>query len=415
VAAALSSHTVVIAEPINDAPAAAPDVIFLDLNLPDSPITPTKHGVRCRNNIETKDDPWAIVPELGERIRQRIRDSGPLRFRDWMNACLYDPDGGYYMGPGRKTGAGDDADFATAPTLHPFMAESVAKEAQDTWNLLGQPKDFTVVEFGGGEGDLARDALTWLDVNAKDFAANVSWIHVEISPAHQNLRKDGDPRIRHEETMPSKFKGMVLAHEFIDALPFNLLEWRKANWAEVHIGLDEQDQFREILGWPSRSAVEAAPKRAFEDGQRIIAMAEAQSWMADVVHALGNGRILIIDYGDTGKRLWVQGRQDASVRGFRGQQMVDPLHEPPGSCDITTNVDFTQLGQWATFDGFRPDLESQEAFLLRHGALETMATAPRNTVEEASAYLRLKQLVLPQAMGTAFKVMRLDRGLKFDS
>ena len=36
-----------------------------------------------------------------------------MRFVDWMEACLYDEEG-YYMRPGRKTGAGDDADFATS-------------------------------------------------------------------------------------------------------------------------------------------------------------------------------------------------------------------------------------------------------------------------------------------------------------
>lgn len=352
------------------------------------------------------------MSDLGTRLRDRIRQDGPLRFRDWMEACLYDPDDGYYMRPGRKTGPGLDADFATSPTLHPFMARAVAQEAADSWERLDGPDGFTVVEYGGGEGDLARDALATIDADHPELGACIAWIHVEISPTHRDAQADADPRIQHATQPPAGFNGLVVAHEFVDALPFHVLEWRKGNWAEVFVEADDVHGFTELYGIPSRSAVEAAPKRSFLEGQRVVAMADAQSWLADVTDSMGQGRILIIDYGDRGRRLWVPERTDASVRGFRDQMIVDPLHEPAGGCDITANVDFTQLEQWATFDGFRPhELESQEAFLMRHGALEALATAPKETVEDASAYLRLKQLVMPQAMGSAFKVLRMDRGL----
>lgn len=350
--------------------------------------------------------------DLPERIRQRIRDDGPMRFRDWMEACLYDPEDGYYMRPGRITGTGDDADFATSPTLHPFMAEAVAKEAIDAWSMAGQPTDFVVVEFGGGEGDLARDALTYIDHDAPDLANVLRWIHVETSPTHRAAQTSDDGRIEAADAMPDAVTGLVVAHEFIDALPFCILEWRKHNWAEVFVDVDDEGRFVELLGLPNRSAIEAAPKRKFEEGQRVVSMPDAQSWLIDVAEGLQRGRILIVDYGDQGKWLWTPERPDATVRGFRQHRLVDPWQEEPGTCDITANVDFTQLEQWATFDGFRAHgLETQESFLIRHGALEALAEAPKDTLEEASAYLRMKQLVLPQVMGTAFKALRLDRGI----
>ncbi len=57
---------------------------------------------------------------LADRLKERIATAGPLSWPQWMDAALYDPKAGYYTRPGRKTGAGDDADFATSPTLHPF-------------------------------------------------------------------------------------------------------------------------------------------------------------------------------------------------------------------------------------------------------------------------------------------------------
>lgn len=334
-----------------------------------------------------------------------------MPFRDWMEACLYDDEAGYYMRPGRKTGAGDDADFATSPTLHPFLAQAVAREAHATWEALGRPDDFTVVEFGGGEGDLARDSLAWLDAHAQDLAASVTWTHVERSPTHQGAQADDDARIRAAERMPDRCTGLVVAHEFVDALPVHWLEHRKGGWAEVHVALDAA-AFTPLLGVPSRTGIEAAPKRPLEEGQRVVAMADARRWIERVAAGLERGGLLVIDYGDLGKHLWTPDRADGTVRGFRDQRLVEDVLQDPGELDITASVDFTQLRVWALEAGFGDEsLESQEAFLVRHGALEALADAPRDSVEEASAYLRLKQLVLPQGFGAAFKVQRLWKGM----
>lgn len=334
-----------------------------------------------------------------------------MRFRDWMDACLYDEQDGYYMRPGRKTGAGDDADFATAPTLHPFMAESVAKQIQATWEDLGNPDDFSVVEFGGGEGDLARDALMALEAAAPGLAAVLEWTHVEASPTHRG-KQAGHERIRWSDRMPDAFTGVVLAHEFVDALPVHVLEQNKGNWGELMVDWDEDGQrFVESLGIPARRAIEAAPKRLVEDGQRVTAMADARAWMTETGHAIDRGAVMIIDYGDRGKRLWVPDRPDATVRGYRRQELVEDVLADPGEVDITSSVDFTQLREWAMGAGLREaSFETQESFLVRHGALEALAQAPRDTVEDASRYLRLKQLVMPQAMGSAFKVQVLVKG-----
>lgn len=351
------------------------------------------------------------MADLAHRLRQRIRQDGPLPFRDWMEACLYDPEHGYYIRPGRKTGPGPDADFATSPTLHPFLAQAVAREAASVWEALDRPASFQVVEFGGGEGDLARDALAWLDAHAPDLAAAVRWVHVEQSPTHREAQQGDDDRIEAADAMPPGVTGLVVAHEFIDALPVHLLERRKGGWAEVHITVAD-DGFAEILGVPSRTGIEAAPKRTLEEGQRVAGMADARQWLDDVAQGLQRGAVLVIDYGDLGKHLWVPDRPDGTVRGFRDQRLVEDVLQDPGDLDITASVDFTQLKMWAIDAGFQDGaLESQEAFLVRHGALETLAEAPKDSVEDASAYLRLKQMVLPQGMGAAFKVQRLWKGI----
>lgn len=335
---------------------------------------------------------------------------GPMRFERYMEASLYD-DGGYYMRPGRKTGAGADADFATSPVLHPFMGEAVAQEARAAWVAMGRPDPFIVVEFGGGEGDLAAAALGWIDRHAPDLAGVVRWCHVETSPAHRSAQQRGDPRVSWADEMPADVEGLVVAHEFLDALPFAWLERRKGDWAEVCVTAGPGG-LAETFGIPPRTVQDAAPVGDFAEGQRVVSMPRARAWCRDVASRLRRGLVLVVDYGAPGMALWNRDR-GGSVRGFHRHARIDDiLAAEPGSIDITASVDFERLGAWCREAGLDPaPLESQEGFLLRHGALEALNHQERDTVEGASRYLRLRQLVLPQGVGHAYRVLRAVRGV----
>ena len=99
---------------------------------------------------------------LAQRLRDRIRLEGPLRFDTWMEACLYDPAGGFYA---RGARIGREGTFATAATLHPAFADAILTE------VAGYE---TVVEFGPGDGSLAermwghgRGSIDWLSGSSR--------------------------------------------------------------------------------------------------------------------------------------------------------------------------------------------------------------------------------------------------------
>lgn len=325
-----------------------------------------------------------------------------MRFCDWMEACLYDPQDGYYSHSGHPAGTRPGTDYATAPTLHPFLAEAVAREATACWQRTGRAQDFQIVEYGGGDGRLAADAQAWLQ-REDHVLADAPWLHIEKGGA----TPQAGTRI---DEMPDDATGLVVAHEFVDALPFHLLERRKGGWAEVLVACDDDGRFVEALGVPRRRAIEAAPKRLLPEGHRVTSMVNARSWLGEVAAKLKAGSLLIVDYGDRGRDLWTPERRDGTVRGFREHTLVDDVLADPGRTDITASVDFTQLREWGLVAGLEEAaFMTQEAWLVEHGALETLAQHGRDNVEDASAYLRLKQLVLPQGFGSAFKVQRLDR------
>ncbi len=345
------------------------------------------------------------APAIPDRLRARIEREGPLPWPTWMEAALYDPDGGYYTRPGRKTGPGDDADFATSPTLHPFLAHCVAEEAAACWERLGRPAPFPVYEFGGGEGDLARDALAHLDEDHPELAAAVRWLHVEASPTHRDAQRAGaDERVAWTDGLPTAgTSGFVVAHEFLDALPFWWLERHDDGWRGLHVGLE--DGGFALLRGPAPDEAALAPD-GVPTGRRVAVMHAAKAWLETVAARLRAGGVLVVDYG--GDHVWRRDR-DGTVRTFRSHRHgLDPWLEP-GEQDITASVDFAQARAWAEAAGLRLAFEeSQEAFLMRHGALEALNRIDRSTVEGASAYLRLRQLLLPTAMGEAFRVARWE-------
>ena len=75
-------------------------------------------------------------------------------FAQVMHHALYDPALGYYgRGPRR---IGRSGDFYTAVSVGPLYGKLLAQAACDVWQSLGCPADFTLVEQGAHDGQLAR-------------------------------------------------------------------------------------------------------------------------------------------------------------------------------------------------------------------------------------------------------------------
>lgn len=63
---------------------------------------------------------------IEEKIIAQIHKEGPLRFHDFMEMVLYDPDTGYYTSPGEKTGSkGDYCQICSCMNHHIVMAETI--------------------------------------------------------------------------------------------------------------------------------------------------------------------------------------------------------------------------------------------------------------------------------------------------
>src|SRR5215468_5551394 len=100
------------------------------------------------------DGPMADLPE---RIAERIRREGPVPFDRYVDAALYDEDGGFFALGGGAGRAGRD--FVTSPEVGALFGALVARFLDRAWLELGRPDPFVVVDAGAGRGRLAADVL----------------------------------------------------------------------------------------------------------------------------------------------------------------------------------------------------------------------------------------------------------------
>ena len=100
-------------------------------------------------------------------ICQRIRESGPMSFAQYMQSALYVPGFGYYVS-GQPV-FGDMGDFQTAPMVGSLFGECLARQCLQVLESLSptaldddaeksrskHQEPLAVLEFGAGNGDLA--------------------------------------------------------------------------------------------------------------------------------------------------------------------------------------------------------------------------------------------------------------------
>ena len=175
---------------------------------------------------------------LGDAIARLIRDEGPIPVSRYMALCLGDPRHGYYM---TRDPFGAGGDFTTAPEISQMFGELVGLWAAHLWHAMGAPERLRLVELGPGRGTLMADALRALKV-VPALRAGVSVHLVETSPvlrAAQARTLSGAAEPVWHDRIETALEGpvIVLANEFLDALPLDQFVATEAGWRERLIGL----------------------------------------------------------------------------------------------------------------------------------------------------------------------------------
>jgi NADH dehydrogenase [ubiquinone] 1 alpha subcomplex assembly factor 7 len=331
---------------------------------------------------------------LGDRLRARIADEGPITFAAFMQAALHDPEGGFYA-RGPRIGRGGA--FATVPTLIPLFAEALAADLRALFDELGRPDPFTVCEVGPGDGTLAAELARAL----ADLPLQL--VLCEPSAGLRAIQLTRVPSARHvslDELEP--VVGAIVANEVHDACPAHLLRWPD----ELRVGVDERTRFVRVVGEAPAElrAIVARSGARVPDGLELEvspAQAELQRLLAG---RLARGSLLVFDYGEAGPERYL--RRVPRLRTYlAGQPGGDPL-SAPGTQDITVDVDFGALRTAGEEAGLETLLdEPQPVWLQRHGALARARELPAQSDER----LWLEALASDDGTGASFRVLEQRR------
>ncbi len=358
---------------------------------------------------------------LAAELRNRIDETGGLPFVEFMAACLYHPQYGYYMTPRERIGKGGD--FFTSSSVNALFGRLIARQLVQMAELLGG-ECFQVVEQGAGEGHLALDILDTLAVEAPDLYRQMSYTLVEIGSASRE--RQAQTLAAHAARVAWRGadewridSGCFLSNELVDAFPVHVVEKQSGQLRESYVVNGTDGTFSEELREPSTPMLEehfhwlgAAPV----EGNRAEVNLAAPVWMREVGGRIGRGFVLTIDYGYPATELYGFHRRTGTLLCYRQHQADDDPYSAVGEKDITSHVDFTALQQAGEEAGLATLwFGEQYRFLLGLGFFEELLRLQEQCTDEREARalrLTLKNLILPeQGMGETFKVLVQGKGI----
>lgn len=236
-----------------------------------------------------------------------------------MGDALYGPAGFYRVAgaPGRH--------FRTAAHTGTVWAEAIARLVGRVDDSLGRPDEFTVVEMGAGGGEL----LTGVSALAPD---RWSLVGVDVAPRPVGL----PARVEWSRELPSSFSGVLVAVEWLDVVPVDVVERGDTDTQVVEVNgageerlgpvvTDAQDRDWLARWWPLAEVGDRAELGSPRD----------EAWR-DAVGRIERGVALVVDYAALPAR-----DVAGTLSGYRDGRQILPI--PDGSMDITAHVLFESL------------------------------------------------------------------------
>ena len=369
-------------------------------------------------------------------IRAEMDRSGAITFARYMELALAHPVHGYYAGgPARTTRAGD---FLTAPELHPLFGAALASQVEEAWARLGRPDPFVLREDGAGSGTLGLAIAEALAAGRAEGAADRSGIAAAVRYLPRELSRERLAECAErfaaaglagslvasaggEAPDPvTPFTGVVLANEYLDALPIHLVERRDGALREVFVAIDPNGAFIERLGDPSTPELAARLEDRGVDlaeGQRAEICLALAPWADSVAADLDRGLVLVIDYGREAADLYDRRRMAGTLMTYRGHA-ADPSPEAPycdvGERDITAHVDLTTVRGLLAARGFAHLGTTSQAELLVGCGLQDLLERERGRLRDLQAAFELRaaaqRLLDPRRLG-GFAALLAGRGI----
>jgi NADH dehydrogenase [ubiquinone] 1 alpha subcomplex assembly factor 7 len=335
------------------------------------------------------DEPLAAI------FQRLIANHGPISLMHYMGEA----NARYYSS---RDPLGTTGDFITAPEISQMFGELIGLWLADIWTRAGRPQPVHYVELGPGRGTLASDALR----AAKRHGLEPQVHLVEGSAALRDVQRAAVPQAtwHHDlSTVPTDAPILLVANEFLDALPVRQLVMTEQGWRERMVAVEE-GRFVPIAGQRPMDAAVPEDRLEAAPGTIIETCPGAAATIDEVALRLGEqgGAALFIDYG------YDMIRDGSTLQAVHAHRKVDPF-DAPGEADLTALVDFATLGPVAQAHGVKClGTVPQGVWLQALGIDQRAASLAASAPDQADAIrVARDRLVEAEQMGTLFKVMGL--------
>lgn len=235
-----------------------------------------------------------------------------------MQVALYGEDG-FYTEPGAPA-----AHFRTAAHSSPLWATAMSELALRLDAAMGSPQGFTVVDLGAGGGEL----LAGLAVRLSE---RISLVGVDVAPRPADL----PARVHWQHRLPQQIRGLLLAVEWLDVVPLEVVQLTDAGPRLVEVG----ETGDERLGGALRGTELAWQRRWWplsQPGDRAeIGLSRDEAWRS-ATGVVEQGLAVAVDYPAVPDR-----DAGGTLTGYRSGRQCLPV--PDGSCDLTASVLFESL------------------------------------------------------------------------
>jgi SAM-dependent MidA family methyltransferase len=363
----------------------------------------------------------AVRTPLAALLAERIRACGPITFADYMEACLYHPEHGYYSRPDARR----FADYYTSVDVHPIFGRLLARQFCEMWERMGRPALFSLVELGAGVGRLAVHILDFASHSLPELYSALSYVPIEGSAARRRAQEAA--LVSHAEAGRVSFAseppalipaGCIFSNEFFDALPVHRVVRESGEVREIYVSL-AGDEFAEQFGPLSTLALsDYFSEQGIElaEGQQAEVNLAACRWIEEAGRRLGRGFVVTVDYGHEALELYNERHLRGTVLSYERHRTSEEFYRAPGEQDLTAHVNFTALDLWGRRAGLqRVGLVSQAHFLLalgRSNDFSDLCGENASEIERLRARLLLKKLIHPEGMGEVFQVFLQQKGVQ---
>ena len=336
----------------------------------------------------------------------KIKLNKKIPVDEFLEKALYEPNIGYYN---NRMPFGEKGDFITSPTISNLFSEILGIWIISTWEKLGKPKIFNLVELGPGDGSLTKVLIETFK-NFNQFNNAVKIFLYEKSNKLKNIQKKKikNNKIKWIKNFSSIKKGPIIffGNEFFDAIPIKQFLKNKNKFYEKCYIMNK-DGLKETLRKASTNDIFTLQSFKILKKQDFIEYPKLGFIELDKIVkkiSMHSGGILLIDYG------YLNPLNKNSLQAVMKNKKVkmSKLINYIGKADITYLVNFNLLKEYFLKKNLKvKNIVSQKFFLETMGILERAKILEKNmnSKQKNNMFFTLKRLLHKDLMGELFKVI----------